>query len=98
MRSNGVRQTKCAPYQSASNGQVERVVQILKTVLHKHTQVWRVGNPATAEFSADISHNSACCHRSYSCRTIPEKTATYSAHIIEAELDDRRSEDTSELS
>ena len=50
----------------------------------------------TAELSADISHNSACCHRLYSCRTIPEKTATYSAHIIEAELYDRRSEETIE--
>ena len=37
MRSNGVKHTKCAPYHPASNGQVERVVQILKTVLHKHT-------------------------------------------------------------
>ena len=35
---------------------------------------------------------------SYSCRTIPEKTATYSAHIIEAELDDRRSEEAIEAS
>ena len=39
-----------------------------------------------------------CCHRSYSCRTIPEETATYSAHIIEAELDDRHSEETLEAS
>ena len=37
MRSNGVKHTKCAPYHPASNGQAERVVQILKTVLHKHT-------------------------------------------------------------
>ena len=37
MHSNGVKHTKCAPYHPASNGQVERVVQILKTVLHKHT-------------------------------------------------------------
>ena len=37
MRSNGVKHTKCAPYHPASNGQVERVVQILKTVLLKHT-------------------------------------------------------------
>ena len=37
IRSNGVKHTKCAPYHPASNGQVERAVQILKTVLHKHT-------------------------------------------------------------
>ena len=37
MRSNGVKHTKCAPYHPSSNGQVESVVQILKTVLHKHT-------------------------------------------------------------
>ena len=37
MRSNGVKHTKCAPYHPASNGQVERLVQILTTVLHKHT-------------------------------------------------------------
>ena len=37
MRSNGVKHTKCAPCHPASNGQVERVVQILKTLLHKHT-------------------------------------------------------------
>ena len=37
MRSNGVKHTKCAPYHPASNEQVERVVQILKSVLHKHT-------------------------------------------------------------
>ena len=33
-----MKHTKCAPYHPASNGQVERVVQILKTVLHKHTR------------------------------------------------------------
>ena len=37
MRSNGVKHTKCAPYHPASNGHVERVVHIPKTVLHKHT-------------------------------------------------------------
>ena len=37
MRSSGGKHTKCAPYHPASNGQVDRVVQILKTVLHKHT-------------------------------------------------------------
>ena len=37
VRSNGVKHTKCASYHPASNGQVERVVQILTTVLHKPT-------------------------------------------------------------
>ena len=36
MRSNGVKHTKCAP--PASNRQVEWVVQIMKSVLHKHTR------------------------------------------------------------
>ena len=37
MRSTGMKHTKCAPYHPASNGQVKRVVHILKSVLHKHT-------------------------------------------------------------
>ena len=37
MRSNCVKHTKCAPYHPASNGQVEIMVQILKTATQTHT-------------------------------------------------------------
>ena len=96
MRSNGVKHTKCAPYHPASNGQVERVVQILKTVLHKHT-LDKSGvsqKPAIAEFSANISNNPTCYRRSNSCRNISEKTVTHSADVIETELVERRSGQT----